>query len=109
MKQMDEMERMIQLRAEELGYRTAMLALAVWTLVRSYQTLAYGTEHSPLPGLILCLGVCVQSLSQLAIRQKMIAGDEEYHEPNRLVRAVVMAVAAAAVVLSLGSWLLLRG
>ena len=59
MKQMDEMERSIQLRSEERGYRAAVLALYAWALFHSWQTLFHGAEYHPLPSLILCLGAFV--------------------------------------------------
>lgn len=61
MKQMDEMERSIQLRSEERGYRAAVLALCAWTLFHSWQTLFHGAAYHPLPSLILCFAVSVQS------------------------------------------------
>ena len=70
MKQMDEMERSIQLRSEERGYRAAVLALCAWTLFHSWQTLFHGAEYHPLPSLILCFAVSVQSFSQIALKQK---------------------------------------
>ena len=42
MKKMDEMDRNIQLRSEEWGYKAAMLALAVWTFFNIGQTLING-------------------------------------------------------------------
>ena len=60
MKKMDEMERSIQLHAEEWGYRAALLSLSAWALFNCWQALMYGSEYSPLPALILCLAVCVQ-------------------------------------------------
>lgn len=52
MKQTDEMERSIQLRSEERGYRAAALALCAWALF-------HGAAYHPLPSLILCLGAFV--------------------------------------------------
>lgn len=104
MRKMDEMDRRIQLHAEEFGYRTLMLALCVWTLSNSYQVLVNGAKHEPLPALLLCLAACVQSFSQIAMKQKMVAGDEEYKEPNKLVRMIIGAVVIAAVGLWAGSY-----
>lgn len=108
MKKIDEMDRNIQLRSEELGYRVAMLALCAWTLFNSWQTLANGAEHDPLPCLILCLSVCVQSFSQIAMKQKMVADDEEYKEPNKLLQTIIATVVIVAVVLSIGTYFLLK-
>ena len=108
MKKMDEMERSIQLHAEEWGYRTALLSLSAWALFNCWQALANGSEYSPLPALILCLVVCVQGFSQMAMRRRMVAGDEEYREPNKLLRTVVAAIVVIVLVLSIGTYLLAR-
>ena len=59
------------------------------------------------PPLMLCLTVCVQLLSQIAMKQKMVAGDEEYQEPNRLVQTVLAGIVVTTVVLSVGTYLIL--
>lgn len=104
MKKMDEMDRNIQLRSQEWAYKTTMLALSAWTLFNSWQTLMYGVKYNPLPCLILCFGVCVQGFSQMAMKQKMIAGDEEYQEPNKLLQAIVAVIVVTVLVLSIGTY-----
>lgn len=108
MKKMDEMDRNIQLRSEEWGYRSASLSLAVWTLFNCWQTFMNGETYNPLPGLILCFAVCIQSFSQLAIKQKMIANDEEYKEPNKLLWTVIVAIIIVAIIASLGTYLMMK-
>lgn len=87
MKKMDEMDRNIQLRSKEWGYRTA---------------------YNPLPGLILCVAVCIQGFSQSVIKRRMIAGDEEYREPNRLLWGIIGAVIVAVAVASAGTYFIMR-
>ena len=53
MKKMDEMDREIQLRSMEWGYKAAIVSLCLWVLYNSYQTLAHGAEYQPLPSLML--------------------------------------------------------
>lgn len=108
MKRMDEMDRNIRLRSEEWGYRTALLALSVWTLFNCWQTLMYDVKHNPLPSLILCFAVCVQGFSQMAMKQKMIAGDEEYREPNKLLRTLIASIVVIVLILSIGTYFLVR-
>lgn len=108
MKKMDEMDRNIQLRSEEWAYRTALLALSAWTLFNCWQTLMYGVEHNPLPPLILCFAVCVQGFSQMAMKQKMVDGDEEYREPNKLLRTIIVSIVAAVLILLIGTYFLIR-
>ena len=76
MKKMDEMDRDIQLRAEEWGYKTVLLALCAWTILNVYQSLTNHIKLDMLPCLILCLTVCVQTLSQMIMKRKMVAGDD---------------------------------
>lgn len=105
---MDEMDRNIQLRSEEWGYRAVSLALAAWTLFNCWQTFMNGAVYHPLPGLILCFSTCIQGFSQLAIRQKMIAGDEEYKEPNKLLWTVIAAVIIAIIIASMGAYFMMK-
>ena len=108
MKKMDEMDRNIQLRSEEWGYRVAMLALCAWTLYSSAQALINNAKYNPVPCLIICLASCFQSFSQIAMKQKMIAGDEEYREPNRLLRIVIAAIVIFVIIVSLGTYFLVK-
>ena len=41
------------------------------------------------------------------MKQKMVAGDEEYQEPNRLVQTVLAGIVVTTVVLSVGTYLIL--
>ena len=102
MRKMDEMDRAIQLRSEEWGYKTALFGLCGWTVFNIYQSITKGIELEMLPCLILCLSISVQGFAQTAIKQNMIAGDEEYKEPNKLVQGVILAVVTVIVVLAVG-------
>lgn len=108
MKKMDEMDRNIQLHSEEWGYRAALLALSAWTLFNCWQSLMYYLDYNPLPSLILCFAVSVQTFSQIAMKQKMVAGDEEYREPNKLLRTVIAAIVLVVLILSVGTYFLVR-
>lgn len=79
--------------------------MAAWVLFNCWQSLANGTEYEPLPVLILCLATSVQFFSQTAIRQKMIAGDDEYKEPNRLLQMILLTVIFLIILLSVGTYL----
>ena len=102
MKKMDEMDRNIRLRSEELGYKIAVLALAIWTLYESWQAFFNNHQIVNLPMYILLLILCVQKFSEMAMKRKMIAGDEEYREPNKLVWSIIAIVAIIAIVISIG-------
>ena len=102
MRKMDEMDRAIQLRSEEWGYKTALFGLCGWTVFNIYQSITKGIELEMVPSLILCLSISVQGFAQTAIKQKMIGGDEEFKEPNKLVQGVILAVVTVIVVLAVG-------
>ncbi len=102
MKRMDEMDRNIQLRSEEWGFRAMLIALIVWVLYNCWQTLA---PYQPVPTLIMCLGVCVQSFTYMGIKQKMTSGDEEYHEPNRLLQTILAALFISVLILAVGTYI----
>ena len=102
MKKMDEMDRDIQLRSEEWGYKMALFGLCGWTVFNIYQSITKGIKLEMLPCLILCLSICVQGFAQTAIKQKMIDGDEDFKEPNKLVQGVILAVVTVIVVLAVG-------
>lgn len=108
MKVMDEMDKKIRLRSEELGFKVAVLALAVWNLYEFGDHLFNGTDNNPLPSLILIVVLCVQTFSEMVMKRKMIAGDEEYKEPNKLLLSIISAVAIVAIILSLGVYLVSR-
>ena len=106
MKKMDEMERNIQLRSESLGYKAVLLALCAWTLWSSGQAWFNSGTYQPWPSILLGLAVCVQGFSQVALKHRMIAGDEEYHEPHRLLGMSITAFVIFVLILALGAaWL----
>ena len=105
MKKMDEMDRNIRLRSQEWGFKAVLIALAVWVLYNCWQTLAKGAPYQPLPTLIMCLGVSVQSFSYMGIKQKMVSGDEEYHEPNRLLQTILAALFISVLILAVGTYI----
>ncbi|MCI8565978.1 MAG: hypothetical protein HFI39_06630 [Lachnospiraceae bacterium] len=108
MRKMDEMDRDIQLRSEEWGYRSVMLSLAAWTFFNCWQTLRNGADYHPLPGLIFCFASCVQGFSQLAVKRKMVAGEEEYKAPNKLLWIVLAVVTAAVIIVSMGTFFIVK-
>ena len=105
MKKMDEMEQNIVLRSMAWGYRTAAVLLSVWVLYQCWQTLVHDAPYFPIPGFILCCSVCVQGFYQLALRQKMVSGDEEYREPNRLLQSILAALFLSVLILALGTYI----
>ncbi len=108
MKKMDEMDRKIQLRAEEISYRITLAILSIWTLYNCRQTLVNGEKYNIIPGLVVCLVVSVQSFSQMVMKRKMIDDDEEYREPNKLLWVILGCLAVVAIVLFIGTIFIVR-
>jgi len=108
MKKMDEMGRNIRLRSEELGFKTAVLALAIWNSYEYGNHLFNGSDNNPLPSLILIAVLCVQWFSEMAMKRKMIIGDEEYKEPNKILWGIISIIAVVAIILPLGAYLVSR-
>ena len=108
MKKGDEMSNNIRLRSESLGYKTVVMFLAIWALYESWQTLSGGGTHNILPMMFLMVATCVQGFSEMVMKRKMISGDDEYKEPNKILWSIVAVIVLAALVISIGSYLLLR-
>lgn len=108
MKPMDEMERSIQLRAEEVAYKAVLGGLAGSTCATWLQ--AFLTKQAPdlVPGLLLCLAVCIQGFTQVLYKHRMVEDDEEYREPNHPARMLGAAVALGAFLLFVGLLLMAR-
>ena len=102
MRKIDEMDRAIQLRSEEWGYKMALFGLCGWTVFNIYQSITTGIKLEMLPCLILCLSISVQGFAQTAIKQKMIDGDEDFKEPNKLVQGIFLIIVILIVVLAIG-------
>ena len=47
----------------------------------------------------------MQGFAQTAMKRNMIAGDEEYKEPNKACSGVILAVVTVIVVLAVGVYL----
>ena len=41
----------------------------------------------------------------MGIKQKMTAGDEEYHEPNRLLQSILAALLISVLILAVGTYI----
>ena len=49
MKKMDEMDRNIRLRSEELGFKAAVFVLAVWVLIECWRNFSGDGISNPIP------------------------------------------------------------
>lgn len=104
---LDEMGKNIQLHAQSLGYKLAVLLLAIWTLYESYIALVAGQRLYIVPSLVLT-GVCtVEGIYKLVLKQKMVQGDDEYREPNKVLITILAVIAITAIIVSIGSFVIL--
>lgn len=99
---MDEMEKSIKTRSESLGFKLALLLLAAWMLVDLVLYVTTGRFHDMLPGFVLLAVVLAQVLSEQWMKRSMVAGDDEYREPNRVAQMLVGALGVAIVVFFAG-------
>lgn len=106
MKKMDEMSKHIRLRSEEYGFKFILLALSVWILFECYLAFSTGERMNVLPTLILCGGVTTQAFSEIIMKRKMVLGDDEYKEPNKVLWSIVLSVATIAIIVSVGFYIL---
>lgn len=109
MKKMDEMDRNIRMRSESWGYRAALLSLCIWTLFNAYQSISKGTKMVMIPCLILCLVESVQFFSEILMRRKMVAGDEEYknrRESNLIFEVIIGITMTIFLIIYGGAFLL---
>ena len=106
MQKMDEMSKHIRLRSEEYGFKFILLALSIWILWECYSALSTGQRFNILPTLILTGGLAVQGFSEIIMKRKMIAGDDEYREPNQILLGIVLSVATIAIIVSVGFYIL---
>lgn len=107
-KPLDEMDRNIKLRAESLGFKISMLLMSIWTLYESYIALTTGARLNILPCLMVTASCAAESLCETIIKHRMIKGDDEYREPNKALLAAVAAITTAAVIVAVGTFLILR-
>lgn len=84
----------------------ALGALAGSTCANWANAILYKMPPDLVPGLILCLAVCVQGVAQILFKQEMVRGDEESPEPNRAAQVLGAAAALGAFVLAAGVLLL---
>ena len=107
MNKMDEMDSILKLRSEELGFKTAIFGLTIWALYGCWQTLLNGAVYNPVPIFIVITSLCVQSFSEMAMKRKMISGDTEYKEPNKILWSIIAIIAIIATILYIGAYFFL--
>ncbi len=99
---MDEMERSIRMRSESLGFKFVLIVLIAWTIVELVLYLGFNRVYNYVPSLFLIAALLVQGLYEQSMKRKMVAGDDEYQEPSRLMQGLVTAVGVMLVTFVVG-------
>ncbi|VEU80024.1 hypothetical protein [Haploplasma axanthum] len=98
----NEMEKTIKLRSEEISYKVAIFALAIWTLYESINMVINKTKSLNIPMYILIVLLCVQRFTEMYISKKMVDGDDEYKEPNKLLWTIGSIVIVVLLIVAIG-------
>ena len=107
--EMDEMQRLIALKAQRNALIYAVLFLLAWEGWNLYRTLRYESELDNIPGLLLSTITLVLIGSQIYYQQKVLKGSEEGKVYTRsLTRTLILGCLLGAGLAVVGTWLMLR-
>ena len=107
--EMDEMQRLIALKAQRNALIYAVLFLLAWEGWNLFRTLRYETELENIPGLLLSTITLVLIGSQIYYQQKVLKGSEEGKVYTRsLTRTLILGCLLGAGLAVVGTWLMLR-
>ena len=107
--EMDEMQRLIALKAQRNALIYAVLFLLAWEGWNLFRTLRYETELDNIPGLLLSTITLVLIGSQIYYQQKVLKGSEEGKVYTRsLTRTLILGGLLGAGLAVVGTWLMLR-
>lgn len=107
--EMDEMQRLIALKAQRNALIYAVLFLLAWEGWNLFRTLRYETELDNIPGLLLSTITLVLIGSQIYYQQKVLKGSEEGKVYTRsLTRTLILGCLLGAGLAVVGTWLMLR-
>ena len=107
--EMDEMQRLIALKAQRNALIYAVLFLLAWEGWNLFRTLRYETELDNIPGLLLSTIALVLIGSQIYYQQKVLKGSEEGKVYTRsLTRTLILGCLLGAGLAVVGTWLMLR-
>ena len=107
-RKMDEMERLIALKAQRNTLFYMVLFLLVWSVGNSLRTLRDQVPLDKTPGFLLSTAVLVLIGSQLYYQRKALSGSEEERElMGGFWRVFLPALVLAVLILTVGTWLVL--
>ena len=108
-RKMDEMEKDIALKAQRNALIYVLLVLAIWSF---YESLKAYTQHTPLnsvPSFLLVTTSFVLIVSQLLLQKRAVKGDDEFKDANSILKIIVVSVIVAAIIISIGAWIVFSG
>ena len=108
-KPLDEMERSIKLKSQSFAYRITTILLGAWALYEIYLVLFTSAQQLNLmPVIVLTIASNVQYFSELVLKRKMVLGDEEYKESNKIVRAITTILTILIIIASVVAFIFIN-
>ena len=108
-KPLDEMERSIKLKSQSFAYRITTIILSAWALYEIYLVLFTSAQQFNLmPVIVLTVANNVQYFSELVLKRKMVLGDEEYKESNKIVRAIITILTILIIIASVVAFIFIN-
>lgn len=107
-RKMDEMERLIALKAQRNTLLYMVIFLVLWSLHSSLRTIRAHVPLDNTPSLLLTTAVLVLIGSQFYYRHKALSGSEEEKElTGGFLRVFLPVLFLLALLLTVGTWLVL--
>jgi hypothetical protein len=108
-RKMDEMEKDIALKAQRNALIYVLLVLVIWSFYESFKVYTQHTSLNLIPSFLLITTSFVLVLSQIVLQKRAIKGDDEYKDTTPILRIVVVGVIVAAIIISIGAWIVFSG
>ncbi|MBN7771797.1 hypothetical protein [Clostridium aminobutyricum] len=108
-RKMDEMEMSIALKAQRNALIYVLLALTIWSLYESFKVYTQHISFNSVPSFLLVTTSFVLILSQLVLQKRVVKGDDEYKDPTSILKIIVIGVIVAAIIISIGAWIVFSG
>ncbi|MDF2512531.1 MAG: hypothetical protein K0S04_2397 [Herbinix sp.] len=108
-RKMDEMERDIALKAQRNALIYVLVVLAILSFYESFKVYTQHISLNLVPSFLLVTTSFVLILSQLVLQKRVVKGDDEYKDTNPILKIIVVGVIVAAIVISIGAWIVFSG
>ena len=109
-RKMDEMERMVALKAQRNALLYGVIFLLGWSIYNAWRALATQSEMDTTPSFLLVTMSLVLTFSQFYYQKRLLAGTEEGEAYSRSFRNTLLAALAVVVMLvAVGTGLILWG